>query len=85
MNFNMDPAFQKEYKRQAHTFKGQAKLCYVNKMSDMMAHLQKAIETSNKSEIDKYTYETFSFKKRYFECLFAIKGENVEEPEFDLR
>ncbi|KAL4457035.1 hypothetical protein ABPG74_014673 [Tetrahymena malaccensis] len=83
--FNMEAPAQKEFKRLAHTCKGQAKLCYVSKMYEIMAALQKAIENNDRNEIDKNMYESFAFKKKYFECLYAVKGEDVDEPEFDLR
>ncbi|EAR99526.1 hypothetical protein TTHERM_00137890 (macronuclear) [Tetrahymena thermophila SB210] len=83
--FTMSIPFQKEFKRIAHSCKGQAKLCYVYKMYEILAALQDAIGSSNRNEIDKQMYESFAFKKKYFECLYAVKGENVEEPDFDLR
>ncbi|KAL4508319.1 hypothetical protein ABPG72_003623 [Tetrahymena utriculariae] len=83
--FDMQAPWQKEFRRLAHTCKGQAKLCYVSKMYKVLEKLQDAIQENNRNNIDKYMYEAFAFKKEYFECLYAVKGENVEEPEFDLR
>lgn len=84
-HFVMSPSFKEEFSRHAHTVKGHASLCYVDKQTMSTKNLQHGIDTEMKKEIDTSMYEAFAFKKIYFECLHAIKGELSEETEFDLK
>ena len=81
----MTPAFKKEFAWHALVLKGQAGICFIDRMYSPAKKLQTAINDATRDDIDKYMYEIFAFKKQYFECLEAMQDHMVDETEFDLR